>query len=169
MEFHHVANDLINCTYLIRPPPKPWGFLVGEHPDVQGGGPPRFHVERHKGSVSKTLPDLALGVSSICIPYNKTVIISTVLSWVLWLILGEPFTFIASLSESQVPETWGWCQKRGQAWETEPLTLWSVTLTPGSWCQTVLQDARLACKQSMSELPHVLHNGCEGVQGFLEA
>ena len=79
-------------------------------------------------------------------------------------------TFIASLSESQVPETWGWCQKRGQACETEPLTLCSVTLTPGSWCQTVLQDNRLVCKQSTSALPRVLlHNGCEGVQGFLEA
>ena len=80
MEFNHVANDLINRTDLIRPPPKLWGFLVGEHPGVRGGGPPRFHMERHKGSVSKTLPDLALGVSSICIPYNKTVILSTALS-----------------------------------------------------------------------------------------
>ena len=36
-------------------------------------GPPRFHTERRRGSVPKTLLVWALGIPSIRIPSNKTI------------------------------------------------------------------------------------------------
>ena len=87
--FNHVAIGLINHAYSMKPQENPdpeaqWSFLVGEHTDVPGWWHTQIPKER-QGSCVQDSPDLALDVSSmwlvtICIHYNKTVIVNTALS-----------------------------------------------------------------------------------------
>ena len=73
----------------------------------------------------------------ICILYNKTVnISSSKLSKLPGGGLWEHLSLQSHWTEVWVPRGTHWLHlKWGASCETEPLNLWSWTLTPGGWCQ----------------------------------
>lgn len=112
------------------------------------------HRERVQKLCVQDHPDLILCVFIwlvlIYILHNKTVVISRVLSWVLWVVLMNQQTWgswdspklIASLSEVQLtwgpPNLWLVSEVRAVLLRAVPLTCGIYTI-PHGWCQNGLQ------------------------------
>lgn len=100
IEFSLVVNGLIKHAYVMKPQWQVWTAklggalqMVNTHKVCWEGAAPRSHGERALGSLCSPTPTPACPcISSLwlflsCIHCNKTVIVSIVFFWVLWVLL----------------------------------------------------------------------------------
>lgn len=110
-----------NCTKA------PWSFLVGDHINVLGW----WHDIGNVSSTSRPPMCLFIWLVLICILYTKTktVIVSIVLSWVLWVILVNYWPEGIMATSKLVPswsEMWPESEVRAVFLGTMPFNLWSL-------------------------------------------